>query len=275
MSHASEDGGSIGIHRAIGLLGLAVHPTPRRVLVIGLGGGTTAGAASAMPGSETTVVELSPSVVAANRFFVGSNLGLLTNPHVTFRIDDGRNFLLLTRQHFDTVTADLILPHLAGAGNLYSFDYFKLVKKALAPGGLMVQWLANDSEYQYKLMLRTFAAAFPHVTLWAQGSLAVGSLEPLRITRPDFEEKLTSGPVRALLEGNGIGTLAGLRDAYFAGPREIARYVGEGPLLTDDLPIIEYFLSIRQGGTAPDLSGLRGNAADVFDADPRSAAARR
>jgi spermidine synthase len=272
ISHASEDGGSLVTHRAIGLLGLAVHPTPRRVLVIGLGGGTTAGAASSLPGSKTTVVELSPSVLAANRFFAGSNLGVLTNPDVTFHIDDGRNFLLLTPRRFDVVTADLIMPHLAGAGNLYSLDYFKLVKKALAPGGLMVQWLATDSEYQYKIMLRTFAAAFPNVTLWAGGSLAVGSLEPLRITRADFEEKLTRPRVRALLEGNGIGTVEGLRDAYFAGPKEIARYVGEGPLLTDDLPVIEYFLSIRQGGAVPDLSAMHGNAPDVFGVDPHSAA---
>jgi spermidine synthase len=266
LSHASDDGTSVFLHRSIGLLGLAVHPAPLRVLVIGLGGGATAGAASALPGSRTTVVELSPSVVAANRFFADSNLEVLTNPRVTFRIDDGRNFLLLTPRHFDVVTADLIMPYLAGAGNLYSLDYFRLVKQVLAPGGLMVQWLSADNEYQYKIMLRTFFAAFPNATLWGGGTLAVGSLEPLQITRTGFERKLTSASVQGLLDGNGIGTFEGLRETYFAGPKEIARYVGEGPLLTDDLPIIEYFLSIRDNEKVPDLTGMRGNAADVFGA---------
>ena len=44
----------VRIHREIGALALAVHPHPRKVLVIGLGGGVTAGAAALDPARRWT-----------------------------------------------------------------------------------------------------------------------------------------------------------------------------------------------------------------------------
>ena len=43
-----------------------------------------------------------------------------TRPNVHLRVDDGRNFLLMTRKKYDVITADIILPRHAGAGALYS-----------------------------------------------------------------------------------------------------------------------------------------------------------
>jgi hypothetical protein len=31
---------------------------------------------------------------------------------------------------------------------------------------------------------------------------------------------------------------------YAAGPEELAQFVGVGPVLTDDRPVVEYFLSL-------------------------------
>ena len=45
---------------------MALHPRPREALVIGLGGGATAGALAAYPGVQLDVVELSGSVVLAS-----------------------------------------------------------------------------------------------------------------------------------------------------------------------------------------------------------------
>ncbi len=66
-------------HRLIGTLPVAVHPEPRRALVIGAGGGATAGAVAAFSADTAVdVVELSPAVVDAARQFSGINQGLLT-----------------------------------------------------------------------------------------------------------------------------------------------------------------------------------------------------
>ena len=37
--------------------------------------------------------------------------------------------------------ADIIHPYNAGGNNLYSVEYFKLAAHALAPDGIMVQWV--------------------------------------------------------------------------------------------------------------------------------------
>lgn len=63
---------------------------------------------------------------------------------------------------------------------------------------------------------------------------------------------------REALAELGIDSFEALLGAYRAGPDELRRFVGPGPVLTDDRPLVEYFLSLpRDRGV--DLSGLRGD----------------
>ena len=151
------------MHRLIGHLPMALHPNPRRAAVIGLGGGVTAGAASQHP-ALVDVIELSPAVVESAAWFSHVNYDVLHEPNVRLRVDDGRNFLLSRSGQYDVITADLIQPEHAGAGNLYSREYFKLVRRALAPGGLALQWIGARPEHEYQLILRTFLELFPEAT---------------------------------------------------------------------------------------------------------------
>ena len=97
MHQASDTPTMVNYHRLIGTLPVAVHPEPRRALVIGAGGGATAGAVAAFSADTAVdVVELSPAVVDAARQFSGINQGLFTRPNVRLRVDDGRNYMLLT-----------------------------------------------------------------------------------------------------------------------------------------------------------------------------------
>ena len=174
------------IHGMIGLLPLALHPQPREALVIGLGGGVTAGAVSAQSTVRVEVVELSESVVRGADWFRHVNGDVVRRPNVHLRVDDGRNFLLLTPRRYDVITADIIRPQYAGAGNLYSRQYFELARRALRDDGLMLQWLEPQQEAQHKLIMRTFLAVFPDATLWSDGyypSLMIAGKRPLEIDR--------------------------------------------------------------------------------------------
>jgi spermidine synthase len=172
-------------------------------------------------------------------------------------VGDGRNFLQLTSRRYDVITADIILPIYAGSGNLYSTEYFQLVRQRLNPGGLFVQWVAG-TDHEYRAIMRTFLSMFPHATLWGNGSLMVGTTEPLRLRRADFDWKLqVPGRLRAL-ERLGVRSFDDLLGMYTAGPEEMRRFVGDGPLLTDDRPLVEYFLSMPRDRD-PDLSRLRGD----------------
>jgi spermidine synthase len=241
-------------------LPMAVHPEPKRALVIGVGGGATAGAVAAFDETVTVdVVELSGAVAEAARRFVRINQGLFSRPNAHLRVDDGRNYMLLTSERYDVVTADVILPQHAGAGNLYSVEYYRLMRRVLNNRGIALQWIGSPTDTEYKLIMRTFTTVFPHTTLWYNGSLMVGSSRPLVLDESAFERKLERPATRTALTEVGLGTFTELLARYTAGPAELRTFVGDGTILTDDRPLTEYFLSLPQQDAPVDLSNLRGD----------------
>jgi spermidine synthase len=260
MHQASDEPGMVAYHRAIGSLAVAVHPDPRRILVIGVGGGATAGAVAAFSDRiPVDVVELSPAVAEAARRFSGVNQNLFERPNVHLRVDDGRNYMLLTPERYDIVTADVILPIHAGAGNLYSVEYYRLMRRVLHNRGIAVQWIGSAGETEYKLIMRTFVSVFPHTTLWHGGSLMVGSSRPLVLDEAAFLRKQAAPPSKAMLDASGFNNFQALLRRYNAGPTELKTFLGEGPILTDDRPLTEYFLSLPQNDRPVDLSKVVGS----------------
>jgi spermidine synthase len=255
---ASTSGATPRVHQRIGNLPMAVHPDARQALVIGLGGGATAGALSEHTGVTVDVVELSREVTqAADLFFGPINFNVLRKPTVKLHVDDGRNFLLLTNSRYDVITADVILPIHAGSGNLYSAEYFRLARRALKPGGIVVQWVAG-TDAEYKTIARTFLSVFPETTLWGDGTLMLGSVEPLRLRREDLEWKLQVPRRREMIAMLGVKSFEDLLKLFVAGPDELRQFVGDGPILTDDKPMVEYFLSLPRDRDV-NLSGVRGD----------------
>jgi spermidine synthase len=256
---ASDSLGMAQTHWRIGHLPIVLHPDPKDALVIGLGGGATGGAVALYPRVNVDIVELSPAVVYAARYFKHINHNVLALPNAHLRIDDGRNYLMLTDKRYDVITADIVLPNHAGANNLYAAEYFTLVKHALKPGGMFLQWLSG-SDAEYKVMARTFQSVFPDATVWLDGSLFLGTNGPFTLSRSVTDGKLATPEYFATFRALGVETFQELVDLYRAGPDELRRFVGAGPILTDDRPLVEYFLSLPTGRPL-DLSRLRGPAA--------------
>jgi spermidine synthase len=246
---ANDSPGTAFIHHRIGALPVMLHPNPTTALVVGLGGGATPGAVARL-NVDVDVVELSSAVVAGAEFFKNINFNLFERPNVHLRVDDGRNFLMMTRKKYDVITADIILPRHAGAGSLYSREYYELVRSRLADGGLAMQWNGGDSATEYKLLMRTFQSVFPYTTLWGDGSLMLGSLTPFTLSQSAYESR------RVKFE-QFPWDVATLKRIFYAGPEEIREFVGDGPLLTDDKPMIEYFLSLPKNDPPGGYSGRR------------------
>jgi hypothetical protein len=187
-------------------------------------------------------------VVRASDLFAGANLGVLSRPNVRLQVNDARNHLLLRPAQYDLIVADLILPTNAGAANLYSRDYYRLARESLAEGGLMVQWINPGlTSYAYKMMARTFLAEFPEASLWANGTILVGG------------KAGGAGAIGRNLRAADPALLAALRDLDLAATEAVTRrftadgaalraYVGEGPLITDRTPWIEYYRSLPDDG---------------------------
>lgn len=265
LHQANSSPGMVAYHRLIGTLPLAVHADPHRALVIGLGGGVTPGALSDDPTLAVDIVELSSEVVEGATWLAAVNGGVTERPNVDVRVDDGRNYLLTTDERYDVITADLIQPHHAGAGKLWSVEYWRLAREALAPGGVMVQWVPADRERDHTLIVRSFLEVFPYVTAWAGGSMLVGSNEPQRIDPVAYDERLSEPGVGPALAAAGMGSVEELRAMFTAGRDELIAHVGDGPVLTDDRPRLEYWRSAASDRSlAPDLSALRGDPGEVI-----------
>jgi spermidine synthase len=259
LHQANDSNDMVRTHREIGLLPMALHPNPQRTLVIGLGAGATAGAVSRYEGTAITVVELSPSVVRAAASFKHVNNDVTRQPAVRMLVNDARNHLLVTRDRYDVITADIIQPIHAGAGNLYSREYFALVRRALNENGLALQWVGHREATQYRLIVRTFMEVFPDATAWMNGSLLVGSRGPLEIDTTAFARKLENPRIREALSDINLGSVDALLAAYTAGPAELRAFTGPGPVLTDDHPRLEFFGSLPSGEKSIDVSGLHGD----------------
>jgi len=256
-AQSSTDPDAVAVHRLLGHLPIILHPGPRDALVVGLGGGVTSGAVGQHPGVSLDVVELLGSVARGSEWFRSTNHDLLRRPNVRLRVDDGRNYLLVAPRRYDVITADVIWPMLAGAGNLYSLEYFRLAHRALDGDGIMLQWIGAPTETQYKMQVRTFTSVFPETTFWNGGMLMIGRKRPLTISRSAFERRLAEPTIRDGLRSVGVPDFDALLGRYWAGPDEMHRFVGDGPVLSDDRPMLEYFLSLPRDEPPPDVSGVR------------------
>ena len=263
LHQANDQPEMVRLHRAIGHLPMVLHGNPKEVLVVGMGGGATPGAVSQYPEALVQIVELAEGVRQAAQFFKHVNYDLLTRPNVTVRIDDGRNFLALTNWRYDVVTADIIQPGHAGAGHVYSREYFSLVRNALADDGVALQWIGHRPRLEYTLIMRTFLEVFPEATLWYDANFMVGTKRPLRLDPHALDRLRRHAMTREALDAVGLTGFDALRRWYTGGADEMRAFVGSGPILTDDRPLVEYHHWLPRPEEQPplDLSSLQGDVA--------------
>ncbi len=263
LHQANDQPDMVRLHRAIGHLPMVLHGNPKEVLVVGMGGGATPGAVSQYPGAQIQVVELADGVRQAAQFFRHVNYDLLSQPNVHVRVDDGRNFLALTDRRFDVITADIIQPGHAGAGHVYSREYFSLVRNALKDDGVVLQWIGHRPHVEYTLIMRTFLDVFPDATSWYDANFMVGTKRPLRIDRQALDRLRQAPQTREALDAAGLTGFDVLRSWYTGSADEMRALVGNGPILTDDRPLVEYHHWLPRPEDQPplDLSLLKGDVA--------------
>lgn len=145
-----------GILRAYGIG--AMHPKPRRVLMIGLASGSWATVVSHLPGVEhLKVVEINPGYL---KLVAGHDevKGLLTDPRVEMVIDDGRRWLHRhPDERFDVIVMNTTWHWRAHITNLLSVEFMELARAHLSPGGIFYFNTTSSQDVQ-----KTAATVFPY-----------------------------------------------------------------------------------------------------------------
>ena len=242
------DYSSLQIFRLLGHLPLLLHPDPQEVLVVSLGGGIALGGAAQYEPQRITCVELVPEVIDAARAHFGEfNHYVLENPtawNIEVVIDDGRNFLLSSRDTYQIITGDATHPTSADSWVLYTKEFYELCRAHLSADGIMAQWLPFHGlpPDDYKTIVRTFQHVFPHATLWRSNnySIMVGTMQPQAIDWEILQEKMAPPRVHRSLENIDMGDVFALLNSLVLDEIALRHYVGEGPLNTDDHPYISF-----------------------------------
>ncbi|MDP9442317.1 MAG: fused MFS/spermidine synthase [Actinomycetota bacterium] len=185
-------------HVLIGLLPSLLHRDPARGLAVGLGmGGTTFGMALDRRIDSVETVEICGGQVELIEHLARSGTSpesgqLLSDDRLDIRIGDGRKRLLQTEEHsLDVVTVDTLRPQSGYSGNLYSREFYELVRSRLAVDGVFAQWIATPRT------LETMKEVFPHLQLWSVeayfGSrFAVASRSPMPYDRTQLRDRFDS-----------------------------------------------------------------------------------
>jgi SAM-dependent methyltransferase len=164
-----------GLFRAYVLSGL--HPTPKRVLVIGLASGSWTQVVANDPNVEdVTIVEINPGYLPliAQHAEVASQL---RNPKVHIVIDDGRRWLVShPDQKFDFILMNTTLNWRANSTNLLSREFLQLLRAHLRSGGIAYY----NTTWSVDAMV-TGAATFPY-SLRISNFMAVSD-SPLKIDK--------------------------------------------------------------------------------------------
>ena len=81
---------------------------------------------------------------------------------------DGRNYILATPKFYDVITAEPSNPWIAGIANLYTREFYQVIKAKLKDDGIFAQWFHNYSMSpdDFRMVFRTFGEAFPYVSLY-------------------------------------------------------------------------------------------------------------
>lgn len=229
-----------------GHLPMLLHPAPKRVLIIGLGSGVTAGAVAQYPVERIDIIEIEGAVVEASRFFARENRNVLADPRVRLIVADGRNFLQSTATRYDAIISEPSNPWIRGLASLFTTEFFALAQSRLAPEGVMVQWIQGYgiAPDDLRMVAATFRTAFPHASLWSTrggDNLLVGTPGRLQIPLARIAAQAAgSSGLRDDLRRVGLESAPGLLADFVLGEDELARYAAGTGVNTDDRLPLEF-----------------------------------
>jgi spermidine synthase len=174
-------------------VGLALVEEPKRVLIVGLGGGTIPSfLRKHYPKMTIDVVDIDPDVIDVARRFFGFREDATMRAHVA----DGRRFIEQCRNRYDVIFLDAFgsenIPY-----HLATREFLQAVRRALTPRGIVVGnvWSRNSNRL-YDSMVRTYQDVFGELYIFdlrdAGNRILVALPHKRRVKRADLARRATA-----------------------------------------------------------------------------------
>jgi len=237
-------------------LPLVLKQESEKILVLGLGTGTTSGQIAQI--KNVTTIEIEPAVVDATKHFLFMNLNVLKNPNHNLIIADGRNYLMKSKENYDVIIPEPCDPWQSFSSALYSKEFFELGKKHLSEEGIYIQWVPIyelDIE-DFKSFYKTFNSVFPHVVafvnikedeellvkLRTSEIILIGSKEKIKLDEEKIKKNFDSLPltIKNYFADIGIDSSEKLLHLFFFTSEQMEGYADDAELITDDKPKLEF-----------------------------------
>jgi spermidine synthase len=230
--------------RLFAYLPLAFHPAAKDVLLLCYGCGVTADAFTRKSTVERIdVVDISKEVFALADFYSDINYSNpLRDPRVHAVVQDGRFFLQASPQKYDVISGEPPPPKMAGAVNLYTQEFFSLMRSRLKENGIATFWLPINQlkVEETKAILRAFHNAFPNALVWGgadQDWIMMGINGPgRRATEEELRQLWNDPKTGADLRTIGIEVPQQLGALFLMDGDEIDRITQDVAPLTDAYP---------------------------------------
>jgi len=152
------------------ILPLALKPEAKNAAIIGMGTGLTAHTMLANSNIEDVeTIEIEPAMVEAARGFNARNANAYADPRSHIRIDDAKTFFSARNGKYDIIISEPSNPWVSGVSNLFSNEFYRLVRRYLTPGGVLVQWfqLYEIDVSLVASVLRALGDNFPDYAIYA------------------------------------------------------------------------------------------------------------
>jgi spermidine synthase len=239
-------------------LPLALKPDATDALLISYGVGSTAKALTDSRSLDhIDVVDISRDILEMSSVIYPGEENPLRDDRVTAHVEDGRFFLNTTAQRYDLITSEPPPPKIAGVVNLYSREYFQLIRQRLKPGGYASYWLpVHQLEPADTLaILKAFCTAFSDCSLWSGGGLewmllganeAAPSLDPAA-----FAAQWRDPTVRDELTALGFEHPAQLGSLFMADATMLNELTAAVAPVTDNFPLRISSRLVSQPGRVP------------------------
>lgn len=230
----------------LGDLGAIFHSRPRRVLVVGFGGGMTVSAVSRFPDVERIdCIEIESAVLRAAPYLEQMNRGVLRDPRLHVILDDARDALLTSREQYDLIISEPSNPWIAGVATLFTDEFYAATRRRLSPGGVFVQWVQGYSlePSDLQMILATIAPHFIDLSLWHNARADYLILARTESGPLDFSRARTLWSKPDLQEDFSTLRLAKPESwpAYFSlSDAEVRALATGGNHNTDDRTLLEY-----------------------------------
>jgi spermidine synthase len=180
-----------GTQTLLALLLLAHAPRATTGAVIGHGTGLSSHFLLASPLlTRLNTIEIEPAMLAGSRIFYPVNRRVFDDPRSRIVTGDARAFFAASRGRYDLILSEPSNPWVSGASGLFTTEFYRRVRGALAPGGVFGQWL-HTYELSDPLVLGVLAALHENfadyrIFLISGGDLLVVAAPERRLPRPDW-----------------------------------------------------------------------------------------